>query len=316
MAGYGFTITTNNIQVNMSSRNMKKLALFSLKGRWPQALLVALIFTFLNRLPIYISDMIEPAEEGFSPAYFAVNIFAIAITGALTLSTCSYFLSVFRQQPAAARQLAFGFKHYGKALLLGCVQFLLQTMSYQGGLIVSLFAIVLILRYTLSYHVLADEPEQSPINALARSRYLMTGNKMKLVRLILSFIGWYMLVSFLTTGVQLLRYPAIIDEMNALAEKMGSAGGQSMTAFSALDLPSLKASEKDIVVRIAELIAPLGISVYFNTSLACFYDLASGNMVTSEEPVKEAPQAYSPAVYGNTYPSDSHERRDDDDDEQ
>ena len=305
MRTVGYTVMINNDPVTMSTRNIKKLARFSLKGRWWEALLVALVFTIVNQVPLYLADMVRPEGEGFSPWVFAFNLLAIALTGAVTLSTCSYYLALFRQQPATRKTFTMGFRYYGKALILGCIQFLLQTLSYQGGLFVSIFAIVLILRYTMSYFVLAEEPENSALQALAKSRFIMMGNKMKLISLILSFAGWFILISFAASGVQIMRFPAIIDEMNAFMETMKNSDPQAVINMAAA-VPSLAASEKDVVVRLFELLSPLALSVYFNTSLACFYDLASGSMVTEDGGQTGFGAGYGGSAYGR---NDDYDRR-------
>ena len=42
-------------------------------------------------------------------------------------------------------------------------------------------------------YIIADEPNISNKEAFARSKKIMTGNRMKLFKLQISFIGWYIL---------------------------------------------------------------------------------------------------------------------------
>jgi uncharacterized membrane protein len=57
--------------------------------------------------------------------------------------------------------------------------------------------------YAMTYYLLKDHPEMSATEAITESRRMMNGNKMRLFRLNLSFIGWYLLC-FVTFGIALL----------------------------------------------------------------------------------------------------------------
>ncbi len=283
-----FTIDINNNRVTMSNRNIKKLARYALKGRLGKALLFAFFLGLFSRFPNFLSLLCESPAEGFDTAAFSLNLLSVMLTGTISLTACSYYLAVFRQQPVGNREYGMGLYLFGKALLLGAIQFLLQTMSAQGGLIIAVCAMILILRYTLSYFILADDKSNTAITAMAKSRFMMSGNKMKLAGLMLSFVLWLIAAELATTAMQVLRYPAIIDETNAMMEAMKNASDQGqILSMGTSMMPSLAESARDPVIMIFSVICTLPLAVYFTMTMACFYELASGNMIVKDE---EAPQ--------------------------
>ena len=54
--------------------------------------------------------------------------------------------------------------------------------------------------YSMSFYILADNPELTANEALTKSKEMMVGHKMDLFVLHLSFIGWYLL-SGITFGI-------------------------------------------------------------------------------------------------------------------
>lgn len=71
------------------------------------------------------------------------------------------------------------------------------------GLILTVVGIYLALTFGMFFYVLADHPDMTLWQALGESRKLMKGNRIRLVMLQISFIGWG-LISMLTLGIGLL----------------------------------------------------------------------------------------------------------------
>ena len=71
------------------------------------------------------------------------------------------------------------------------------------GLVLTVVGIYLALTFGMFLYVLADRPEMTLWQALGESRRLMKGNRIRLVMLQISFIGWG-LISILTLGIGLL----------------------------------------------------------------------------------------------------------------
>ena len=176
-------------------------------------------------------------------------------------------------------------RNYPKALILGAVQFLLMmlsTFSLSGyGFLIGIMSVMALFRYILAYYILLDEPRQSPIRILSKSNYLMFGNKARMASLLISFIGWFLLASLLSSCVQYLMFPGLVDEIRQAAQIMVNSDMQTASeAFSQMDMTSLIASERSIAFAVIKNIISAAPYAYVFTSAACFYDYAAGNLVT------------------------------------
>lgn len=89
----------------------------------------------------------------------------------------------------------------------------LMALSYVALLVA---VVIVVLRYVLIDLVLADEPERTAGEAVARSAALMQGNKWRWVVLNLSFLGWQILCNllyaalFVLSGNGLLPIPDLV----------------------------------------------------------------------------------------------------------
>lgn len=277
-----FTIHTANTLVRESSRQIKSLARLSLKGHWIPAVVMVTICSVLPSIPNYLSFLITSPAEGFDVVNFVLSLAAIALTGAATLSMQSYFLKLFRMEEPGFEVLGDGFKYYGKALILGLVQFLFMALSNQG-FIIGIFAYMCIFRYILAYFVILDHPEKSPIQALSNSHYLMFGNKLKLMNVLFSFIGWFLLASLACAAAQYILFPGLFQEIRQAAEIMSTHDmNEAAQIINAMDMPNLIASESSILFSVLKTIITAVPFAYAYTALACFYDIASGNLLTQE----------------------------------
>ena len=80
-------------------------------------------------------------------------------------------------------------------------RFVLNGISYHGaGAIKEIPGIIKSYSYAMTMYILADHPEMAPLDAIAESKRIMTGNKWRLFCLDLSFIGWLVLC-ILTFGI-------------------------------------------------------------------------------------------------------------------
>jgi uncharacterized membrane protein len=79
---------------------------------------------------------------------------------------------------------------------------LLAALAVTAVLFVIGVALMVVLShsYALSYDILAEYPSLGAIYALRNSRLLMRGNKLRLFRLNLSFLGWIILAA-LASGI-------------------------------------------------------------------------------------------------------------------
>ena len=166
---------------------LRALARSQLKGSWLAAVGVVLIYVIIlgasNILPLI----------GF-----------LVIAGPLTVGFLGYFLKKARGETAEIENLFDGFKLFLKSFLLCLLQVVFITL---WSLLFIIPGIIKCFSYSMAFFILKDNPEIGTMEAITRSRKMMSGHKGKLFGLCLSFIGWAFLCT-LTLGIGFLwLYP-------------------------------------------------------------------------------------------------------------
>lgn len=123
---------------------------------------------------------------------------------------------------------------------------------------------IIVLRYSLAYYVLADYPDLGPGIALAHSVRLTKGWIMELVKLHLSFAGWYVL-SFVLSIAGIAAGVALSGGLPAL---LGLAPDQIMTQIGALEITTLGTA----LAHLIALPVTLYFTPYLEVTLAEFYN--------------------------------------------
>lgn len=118
-----------------------------------------------------------------------------------------YFVELQRGNNPTFASMFDGFKRYGVTMAAGLLQMLFSAL---WGILFIIPGIVYSCGRAITFYVMHDNPELSPMEALDRSRELMQGYRGKYFRLILSFIGWALLVPF-TFGVGAYFLTAYVD---------------------------------------------------------------------------------------------------------
>ena len=141
----------------------------------------------------------------------------------------------------------------------------LALAAYVGMLVVVVIVVnIIVLRYSLSYYVLADYPDLGPAVALAHSVRLTRGWIWELFKLHLSFAGWYILSAVLST----------------VGIAVGMLAGGDLSALTAVNpgdiMGSLSAVEITFTASVLANLISLPVTLYFTpyleVTLAQFYD--------------------------------------------
>ena len=177
---------TNMIGENMMrAKDYRQAAWEKLRGKWGTMAIATLIYA-----------LIMGACGALVLAYIG-GIAALFLTGAFTLGLAIMGLAVARMQEVRAAQLFDGFKNYGSSLAL----FLLITIfTALWSLLLVIPGIIKAYSYSMSWYILADNPQMGANEARKQSMTYMNGNKWRLFCLHFSFIGW-MLLGILTFGI-------------------------------------------------------------------------------------------------------------------
>lgn len=156
----------------------------SLRGRWGVAVGTFVLFGFLTIVVSLIP--------------YLGSLAMLLCAGPMTLGIVIFVLTLSREEeePRTA-QIFDGFQQFGTALgaywLMFLFVFLWSLLLYIPGIIAGF-------RYSMTYYIIADNPEIGPLEAINRSKELMMGNKWKLFCLGFRFIGW-ILLGYITLGI-------------------------------------------------------------------------------------------------------------------
>lgn len=144
----------------------------------------------------FLISLISGALGGLSVAGIGA-IALLLITGPFTLSLTIISLKVIRGYNVEIGDMFLGFKNFVNAFLLSLIN---EIFIFLWSLLFIIPGIVKAYAYSMSYYILADNPDMDPNQARLHSIELMEGNKWRLFCLDCSFIGWGVLC-VLTCGI-------------------------------------------------------------------------------------------------------------------
>ena len=126
------------------------------------------------------------------------GIATLIITPAFSLSLCAVYLKLTKNDETIGVGDIFGkFDQTGKALWL---QILINIFTFLWTLLLIIPGIIKSYSYSMSFYILADNPELTARETLAKSKQIMEGHKFDLFVLQLSFFWWYLLTG-ITCGL-------------------------------------------------------------------------------------------------------------------
>lgn len=148
--------------------------------------------TFLN------TPAITRALTIIVPVITVLAVIQLLIGGAIELGLKRYNLDLLtHENPPAFATLFSRFSIWGRAFGL---RFMTTLLTFLWSLLFIVPGIIASYRYALAPYLMAENPDMDVMEAIARSKELMDGNKGRLFCLELSFIGWSLLC-VLTLGI-------------------------------------------------------------------------------------------------------------------
>ena len=118
------------------------------------------------------------------------EIVSFLLAGPLQLGLCFFFLNLIKGKETRFELLFEGFKPLVTVLL----SYAIITVLTLVGMVLLVFpGIVVALGFSMTYYIIAEDPEISFQAALEQSWKLTDGYKMELLELNLRFIPWYLL---------------------------------------------------------------------------------------------------------------------------
>lgn len=168
------------------SSELRAQAWSALSGKWGMAVVATLVYMVICGVISLIP--------------YVSSIAALLVSLPLAYGFTIMLLNVVRGSDVQLDTMGEGFKDYGRILgtmLLSSVyQFLWMLLLIIPGIIKGY-------SYALTPYLLKDHPELKFNAAIEESMRLMSGNKMRLFLLDLSFIGWFLL-GLITFGIAFL----------------------------------------------------------------------------------------------------------------
>ena len=180
----------NNFIINEKSKNIRALALQSLKGNWWIAIGAAALSTLLIIGPALIIQELMAGRTSFE--LFLVNIENIVIGAPITFGLILFMISLFRKKEVEVGQIFSGFEYFVKAVFLRVI-ISIFIMLWTFCFIIP--GVIASIRYSQAFYILADDPSKGVMQCIEESKWMMRGNKWKFFCLTLSFFGWALLAA-------------------------------------------------------------------------------------------------------------------------
>lgn len=141
-----------------------------------------------------------------------VQIYLFLILPGIELGMSLIYLGLIDGKKSALNDIFKGFNNnYTKCISLN---FLIMLFVTLWTFLLVIPGIIKLYSYSLSFYILADNPEMSALDAIGESRVLMKGHKFDLFMLHLSFLGW-VLLGVLTLGIGFIYVGPYLAATNA-----------------------------------------------------------------------------------------------------
>lgn len=168
-----------------SNNEIQNAAWKSLKGNWALAVCVYLIWCFCMGIQLIPKIGV---------------LFVLLISGPLQLGMTYFFVSLAKGEQTKVEILLDGFKNFLKAL--GAF-LLINILILLWMLLLIVPGIIAAYAYSMTFYILAENPQIGVMSALRKSREMMKGKKAKLFYLHCRFWAW-ILLGFVTLGIAFL----------------------------------------------------------------------------------------------------------------
>lgn len=172
-----------------SAAEIRAYAREAMRGKWGYGVLLCLLALLLYLAPALPGLYIE---ENTALSYIW-SIINIIYSWGLWLGFLACFLDIVRKLPKNYARLFTGFRSIKYLLKIALTYFLQSLFIVLWSLLLIVPGIVKMFSYAMTDFILIDHPEYGPLQAITESRKMMDGNRMRLLILSISFIGWDLL---------------------------------------------------------------------------------------------------------------------------
>lgn len=121
----------------------------------------------------------------------------LILMGPISLGLSIFMLEVVRTGKSTLESGFKGFKQFGTSFGAGLLMIICTCL---WSLLFYIPGIIAAIRYSMTFYIIADNPELSATEAIDKSKEMMKGHKGEYFVLLLSFFWWYLLC-FITFGL-------------------------------------------------------------------------------------------------------------------
>lgn len=186
----------------MLTKDIRRIAREHMKGSWGLSIGVAAIACLLGGLLVgtlflpdeftYRWNLFVSSTTRIGIKYGVLGLASIVLGGVLQLGYAVFLLRQHDGQDLKLEVLFSQFDRFGTGFAQA---FLRSLYTLLWSLLFIIPGIVATYRYAMTPFILAEHPELTASQAIARSKELMMGRKFDLFLLDLSFLGWVILAA-------------------------------------------------------------------------------------------------------------------------
>lgn len=182
----------------MNRIELKEKAKMSLDGKYGDAIgIVLLLFAIsfiVGGCAGFLKSMMGLTENSYK---ILTNVASFIISALFTFGYSSYFLKVSRDEDVEISELWSKMNLFIPYIVASVLVGIFTTL---WALLFIIPGIIAALGYSMTYYIMLDHPEMSPLEAIKESKKIMNGHKLDYFILQLSFLGWA-IVGIFTFGI-------------------------------------------------------------------------------------------------------------------
>ena len=126
----------------------------------------------------------------FRPIGVLLALLLYMVQPVLDVGFMSFCLKTHRAQNTEYKDLLNGFMFFIKVISI----FIITTFFiFLWSMLLFIPGVIAFYRYRLAYYILLDDPGKGALQCINESKLLMSGKKLDLLTIDISFIGWYLL---------------------------------------------------------------------------------------------------------------------------
>ena len=189
---------TENMDCSISFSTVWKAASLSLKGHWGSSILACLVSVII---------MMAANQIPFAAVFSGIFLFP------LTVGVMLFFLRLIRRENPRVEAVFEPFQQYWR-MIRGYLRVFVFVLLHFLMLIIPGY--VALLRYSMTYYVMLDNPECTAREAMIMSRDIMYGHKWRLFGYMILLWLIAIPITILTLGIGMLWYAAFVQTFTAV----------------------------------------------------------------------------------------------------